>query len=393
MECARHQLKKKVGPSRPRSSHWTPRKKHHTTHPCSHHHNPIMATEDPKEDAAPVDSPDAEVLEEEPRNLLLALVSQIRPGMDLSKITLPTFILEPRSMLEKLTDFMTHGELLTMYIYWSLAFISNYWFSVPKIQDPVERMVGIVKWYLSGFYIKPQVCFDVSLRMARVGCGKSMGPAYTAPWYTLFLLLFYSSFSFLLFILSYSFIGSEKTIQPHPWRVFQNQMEPRGRNHHTLRCRTNFPPPSNFKLVHFQQKGWICDKWIHFPSFQVLPFLCGIFLGWNSRPHTAWYWRGLHNHIPNCLRAWYVNHTLIIKFTHLLFLLLLRSSLHLTHFNLIASSLLIHSNSQSHDYAGIIVGTLLMELCGNVVIHCHQTHCKAEIEFKEKVWLVRWLEC
>ena len=68
-----------------------------------------------KEDAeeeSQVNSPDAEVLEEEPRNLLLALVSQIRPGMDLSKITLPTFILEPRSMLEKLTDFMTHGELL-----------------------------------------------------------------------------------------------------------------------------------------------------------------------------------------------------------------------------------------------------------------------------------------
>lgn len=67
-----------------------------------------------QEEEAQVTSPDAEVLEEEPRNLLLALVSQIRPGMDLSKITLPTFILEPRSMLEKLTDFMTHGELLAL---------------------------------------------------------------------------------------------------------------------------------------------------------------------------------------------------------------------------------------------------------------------------------------
>lgn len=28
---------------------------------------------------------------------------------------------------------------------------------MPKIEDPVERLVGIVKWYLSGFYIKPQV--------------------------------------------------------------------------------------------------------------------------------------------------------------------------------------------------------------------------------------------
>lgn len=86
-------------------------------------------------------SPDAETLDEEPRNLLLALVSEIRIGMDLSRITLPTFILEPRSLIEKLTDFMTHGELLAL---------------VPKMQDPVERMVGVVRWYLSGFYIKPQ---------------------------------------------------------------------------------------------------------------------------------------------------------------------------------------------------------------------------------------------
>lgn len=62
----------------------------------------------------PVSSPDAEVLDEEPRNLLLALISEIRIGMDLSRIPLPTFVLEPRSMLERLTDFMTHGELLTL---------------------------------------------------------------------------------------------------------------------------------------------------------------------------------------------------------------------------------------------------------------------------------------
>lgn len=67
------------------------------------------------EEAAPPQSPDAEELDEEPRNLILALVSEIRIGMDLSRITLPTFILEPRSMLEKITDFMTHGEILALY--------------------------------------------------------------------------------------------------------------------------------------------------------------------------------------------------------------------------------------------------------------------------------------
>ncbi len=37
---------------------------------------------------------------------------QVRPGMDLSKVVLPTFILEPRSFLEKLADFYYHSDLL-----------------------------------------------------------------------------------------------------------------------------------------------------------------------------------------------------------------------------------------------------------------------------------------
>ncbi len=76
----------------------------------------VVKEKEDEGEPGPVNSPDAEVLDEEPRNLLLALLSEIRIGMDLSRITLPTFILEPRSMLEKLTDFMTHGELLTMYV-------------------------------------------------------------------------------------------------------------------------------------------------------------------------------------------------------------------------------------------------------------------------------------
>lgn len=32
--------------------------------------------------------------------------------MDLQKVTFPTFVLEPRSMLERITDFMSHPDLL-----------------------------------------------------------------------------------------------------------------------------------------------------------------------------------------------------------------------------------------------------------------------------------------
>ena len=33
--------------------------------------------------------------------------------MDLSKVTLPTFILEPRSFLDKLSDFYFHADFLS----------------------------------------------------------------------------------------------------------------------------------------------------------------------------------------------------------------------------------------------------------------------------------------
>ena len=38
--------------------------------------------------------------------VLLHLISQLRPGADLSRVVLPTFILEPRSMLERITKFV-----------------------------------------------------------------------------------------------------------------------------------------------------------------------------------------------------------------------------------------------------------------------------------------------
>jgi hypothetical protein len=46
---------------------------------------------------------DTEELDEESGNILVSLIGQLRIGMDLSKVTLPTFVLEPRSMLERIT--------------------------------------------------------------------------------------------------------------------------------------------------------------------------------------------------------------------------------------------------------------------------------------------------
>eukprot|EP01116_Phalansterium_solitarium_P024757 TRINITY_DN9159_c0_g1_i2.p1 TRINITY_DN9159_c0_g1~~TRINITY_DN9159_c0_g1_i2.p1 ORF type:complete len:792 (-),score=305.87 TRINITY_DN9159_c0_g1_i2:189-2564(-) len=55
-----------------------------------------------EESDLPFDHGTEEELASESKGLLLMLIKQVRPGMDLSKVVLPTFILEPRSMLEKL---------------------------------------------------------------------------------------------------------------------------------------------------------------------------------------------------------------------------------------------------------------------------------------------------
>lgn len=83
----------------------------------------------------------SEEVHESNKNFLWHIIKQLRPGMDLSKVTLPTFILEPRSFLEKLADYYYHCDILSEAV---------------MIDDPVIRLINIVKWYLSGFYKKPK---------------------------------------------------------------------------------------------------------------------------------------------------------------------------------------------------------------------------------------------
>lgn len=65
-----------------------------------------------KEDGPPqgAAADDTEELDEESGNILLSLIGQLRIGMDLSKVTLPTFCLEPRSMLERITVSQRGGK-------------------------------------------------------------------------------------------------------------------------------------------------------------------------------------------------------------------------------------------------------------------------------------------
>lgn len=59
------------------------------------------------------DAGQTEDVPEENKSLLWTLLKQLRPGMDLSKVVLPTFILEPRSFLEKLADYYYHCDIIS----------------------------------------------------------------------------------------------------------------------------------------------------------------------------------------------------------------------------------------------------------------------------------------
>ncbi|EPQ61211.1 Oxysterol-binding protein [Gloeophyllum trabeum ATCC 11539] len=95
------------------------------------------------DDKAPEDTEpdDTSILDENEGSVIMSLISQLRVGMDLSKVTFPTFVLEPRSMLERITDFMAHPDLI---------------FGAEECDDPEERFIRVLQYYLAGWHIKPK---------------------------------------------------------------------------------------------------------------------------------------------------------------------------------------------------------------------------------------------
>ncbi|CAI8010194.1 Oxysterol-binding protein-related protein 9 [Geodia barretti] len=71
------------------------------------------------------------------RSIIMHMLSQARVGMDLTRITLPTFILEKRSLLEMYAEFFAHPDLFA---------------SIPDNSDPRERIIAIARYYCSAFH-------------------------------------------------------------------------------------------------------------------------------------------------------------------------------------------------------------------------------------------------
>lgn len=84
---------------------------------------------------------DFDEIDTENQSILMGIISQLRPGCDLTRITLPTFILEKKSMLERITNAFFTPQIVL---------------EANATDDDVERFLLIVKWYLSGWHIAPK---------------------------------------------------------------------------------------------------------------------------------------------------------------------------------------------------------------------------------------------
>lgn len=92
--------------------------------------------EDEAEDSFTDKEEDLGAVEEE-RSVILHLLSQLKLGMDLTRVVLPTFILEKRSLLEMYADFMSHPDLFV---------------TITDGSSPEDRMVRFVEYYLTSFH-------------------------------------------------------------------------------------------------------------------------------------------------------------------------------------------------------------------------------------------------
>lgn len=63
---------------------------------------PIIDNSDPPEE-----------FDGESRSIIMDVIAQLSRGIDFHRVSLPTFVLEPRSLLERITDFLVHPDLLS----------------------------------------------------------------------------------------------------------------------------------------------------------------------------------------------------------------------------------------------------------------------------------------
>uniref|UniRef100_A0AAV2MFL3 Oxysterol-binding protein n=1 Tax=Knipowitschia caucasica TaxID=637954 RepID=A0AAV2MFL3_KNICA len=106
---------------------------------CRTTREPAQSTEGAEEEVTDTEEHEEEhlgVLDEQ-RSVIIHLLSQLKQGMDLTRVVLPTFILEKRSLLEMYADFLCHADMFL---------------SITSGRSPEERMVRVLEYYLTSFH-------------------------------------------------------------------------------------------------------------------------------------------------------------------------------------------------------------------------------------------------
>ncbi|CAI4063453.1 hypothetical protein SKDZ_08G0410 [Saccharomyces kudriavzevii ZP591] len=105
------------------------------------------------------DTDDIDENDESGQSILLNIISQLKPGCDLSRITLPTFILEKKSMLERITNQLQFPDVLL---------------EAHSDKNELQRFIKVVAWYLAGWHIGP--------RAVKKPLNPILGEHFTAYW-------------------------------------------------------------------------------------------------------------------------------------------------------------------------------------------------------------------
>mmetsp|Transcript_46234 Transcript_46234/g.92429 ORF Transcript_46234/g.92429 Transcript_46234/m.92429 type:complete len:419 (+) Transcript_46234:212-1468(+) len=235
-----------------------------------------MAAEKGSDDVVLGEEPEyEEKLDEAPKSILLSMMKQLTTGMDLSRVTLPTFILEPRSFLEKCSDFMCHGSLIL---------------DIGTTPDPVERFLMVTRWYLSGWHFKPP--------------------------------------------------GVKKPYNPILGEVFQCRWDyggDRGSTYYVAEQVSHHPPISAFHFVN-RKAGWVLNAAI--------------------KPKSKF----LGNSAASILEGEGFLHVLPFGETYKI-------------------------TFPSYYVKGLVLGTLRMEIVGDIAISCEKTGLELALSFKNKGWI------
>jgi hypothetical protein len=98
-------------------------------------------------------SKNAEVLPDQNKSIIWAIIKQLKVGESVKHLQLPTFVLQPRSLLEKLADSFVHPHLLL---------------DLADIPDPLQRFIGVTRLFLAGFHYRVPVKRTFHLLFIRV---------------------------------------------------------------------------------------------------------------------------------------------------------------------------------------------------------------------------------